>query len=90
MRGREAFAAASQAGLSHFRIEGKSDIQEIQIFGDVAWLWTHLSITVIPRNGGLPLQRSGNTLSVFRRESTGNWLLVRDANMLTLEPAVSV
>jgi hypothetical protein len=30
----------------------------------------------------VPVQRTGNTLSIFRRGGKGQWLLTRDANML--------
>ena len=40
------------------------------------------SLTVTPLQGG-PAQRSaGPTLSVFRKEQDGRWILFRDANML--------
>ncbi|MEK6258855.1 MAG: SgcJ/EcaC family oxidoreductase [Planctomycetota bacterium] len=85
MRGRDAFITAFQAGLEHIRIEAKSEIQEIQIIGDFAWLSNHLTVTVTPRRGGPPLRRSGFTLTIFQKQPDGRWVLVRDANMLTTE-----
>jgi uncharacterized protein (TIGR02246 family) len=90
MRGREAFAAAFQAGASHVRIDGKSEIQEIEVAGDFAYFWSHLSVTVTPRQGGSPMHRSGFTLTVLRKQPEGNWLLVRDANMLTADTSPAV
>ena len=83
MRGREAFAAASRAMTRRVRIEGKPEIQEIHVAGDFAFCWNYLSITATPVNGGAPMRRAGNILSVFRREPDGRWVLFRDANMLT-------
>lgn len=85
MRGREAFATASQAMEGKFRMEGKNEIQEIQVSGNLAYCWTYLAVTVTPTAGGSPMRRSGYTLSVLRKESTGNWVLIRDANMLVAE-----
>jgi ketosteroid isomerase-like protein len=34
-------------------------------------------------SGGSPKQRKGYTLTIFRKESAGNWLLARDANLLS-------
>ena len=82
-RGREAFAAASRAAEGKFRFEGKPDIQEIHVAGNYAYCWNHLSVTITPLQGGSPTQRAGHTLSVFRKESDGRWVLFRDANMLT-------
>ena len=86
MRGKDAFASAFRAGLNHVRIDGTSDIQEVQIVGDWAYCWNHLSIQITPLHSGSPQRRSGYTLSIFRKNSEGAWLLARDANMLTLEP----
>lgn len=83
MRGRDAFAAAARQGAGQFRIEGRPDIQEIQIAGEYAFCWTYLSITVTPLPDGAPMRRAGHILSVFRKEPDGLWVLFRDANMLT-------
>ncbi|MDB6020189.1 MAG: ketosteroid isomerase [Pedosphaera sp.] len=85
MRGREAFAAASRAMEGKFRMEGNSEIQEIQISGDLAYCWTRLSVTVHPLPSGAAKRRSGHTLSVLRKQPAGNWVLIRDANMLVAE-----
>jgi uncharacterized protein (TIGR02246 family) len=78
--GKEAFAAASQ-GMKDVRIEGTSDIQEIQVLGDWAYLRNYLEMTVTPP-GGATKRRSGYTLTVLRKEADGRWRLARDANLL--------
>lgn len=87
MRGREAFAAASNAPGEKPRIEGRADIQEIRVEGALAYCWNHLTVTVTPPSGAPPVQRAGYTLSVFRKEPDGNWVLFRDANLMTIAPA---
>lgn len=87
MQGREAFMAAFQEGLRHFRIDAHSQIKEIHVAGDFAYCWTRLAVTIEPRNDGLPMRRSGNTLSILKKQSSGRWVIVRDANMLMPEPA---
>ena len=82
MRGRDAFAAAARSTTGQFRIEGRPEIQEIQIAGGYAFCWNHLSLTVTPLPDGQPKQRAGDILSVFRKEPDGRWVLIRDANML--------
>ena len=83
IRGRDAFATAARAGAGRARIEPHADIQEIHINGDYAFCWNRLSVTITPLHGGVSMQRSGNILSVFRKEKDGRWLLWRDANMLS-------
>lgn len=81
MIGRAAFAAAQgQTGAAQPRIDGKSEIQEIQICGEWAFMWTKLEVTVTPP-GASPITRAGHTLSVLKKEN-GRWLLARDANLL--------
>lgn len=87
MQGREAFMAAFQEGLRHFRIDAHSQIKEIHVAGDFAYCWTRLAVTIEPRNDGLPMRRSGNTLSILKKQPSGRWVIVRDANMLMPEPA---
>ena len=83
--GKQAFAAASQ-GMKDVRIEGTSDIQEIQVMDDWAYLRNHLTMTVTPPKGGKVVRRSGYTLTILRKEADGKWRLARDANLMTTEP----
>ena len=87
MRGRDAFAAAFKMGVQHIRIESSVTIQEIQIAGDFAYGLSHLNVVVTPLQGGAPMRRSGYTLTIFRKEADGRWVLFRDANLLTPEAA---
>ena len=81
--GKEEFAAASR-DMTDLRIEGSSEIQEIEVFGDWAYLRNRLTITMTPVGGEAMLRRSGYTLSILRKEKDGRWLLVRDANLLAI------
>ena len=82
MIGKEAFAAASrpQPGQAPPQIDGKSEIKEIRVVGDWAFMWTQLSVSVTPA-GGSPMRRAGHTLSILKKEN-GRWVLARDANLL--------
>ena len=78
------FAALSQVpqGSPRPQFESTSEIQEVQVSGDMAFIWTKLSVTVTPPGAGAPVERAGHTLTVFRRVN-GRWLLARDANLLS-------
>ena len=84
MRGKAAFAAG-QAALRQFDLEATSEIQEIKVLGEWAYLWTQLSIVVTPKDGGPSVKRRGNTLSILQKQA-GAWVIVRDANMLAVVP----
>lgn len=70
------------AGSPRPKFEGASEIQEIQVSGDLAFLWSKLAVSVTPPGALQPVARAGHTLTVLRRVK-GRWLLARDANLLT-------
>jgi uncharacterized protein (TIGR02246 family) len=81
--GKEAFAAAAR-GMRNVRMEGTSDIRELTVLGDWAYLRNHLAVTVTPP-GGQPVRRAGYTLTILRKTPAGQWLLARDANLMTTQ-----
>lgn len=80
-------AARAQSGHGGPRFDGKSEIQEIKILGEWAFMWTKLTVVVTPP-GGNPMTRAGHTLSILKKEN-GKWVLARDANMLSPVPPAS-
>ena len=81
--GKEAFAAHNR-NMKDLRIEGTSEIQEIEVLGDWAWLRNRLKVTFTPPTGD-PMVHSGYTLTILRKNPDGKWVLARDANLLTPE-----
>jgi uncharacterized protein (TIGR02246 family) len=81
---RKADFASAQAGLKQVQIGITSEIQEIRIMGEWAYCWNHLKVVVTPR-GGAAVTRCGNSLSILQKRA-GAWLLVRDANLVTVVP----
>lgn len=82
--GKEAFKAASQ-GMKGMRFEGRSDIREIKVLGDWAYLRNHIDVTMTPPDGK-QVRRAGYTLTILVKEADGRWRLSRDANLLTEVP----
>lgn len=87
--GREPMGKTEFAALSHVPVgsprpvfDGKSDIREIQVSGDMAYMWSEFSVSVTLPGAALSMERAGYTLTVFRRVD-GKWLLARDANLLS-------
>jgi uncharacterized protein (TIGR02246 family) len=76
------FAAAARAlsGTGAPQFDGSSEIQEIKILGDWAFMWTKLTVvTTLP--GGTQSVRAGHTLTILKKQG-GRWVVARDANML--------
>src|SRR5882724_10187645 len=66
-----------QPGQARPQFDGTSEIQEIKVLGDWAYMWTKLSVVVTPPGSAAQMTRAGHTLSVLKKEN-GRWLLARD------------
>jgi uncharacterized protein (TIGR02246 family) len=73
--------ARAQSSQSAPSFAGTSAIQEIQVAGDWAFMWTKLTVVVTPP-GGAAVKRAGPTLTVLKKDA-GRWRLARDANLLS-------
>ena len=83
MRGRDVFEQGLRGLLQQYRIESSGEIQEIEVSGNLAYSWANLKVQVIPLSGGTASVREGSTLSIFRKEPQGSWVILRDANLMT-------
>jgi uncharacterized protein (TIGR02246 family) len=81
--GKDTFAAASKS-MREVRLEAISEIQELKVIDEWAWMRQRLRVTITPP-GGKPTVRSGYTLSILHKKSDGRWVLARDANLLMPE-----
>jgi uncharacterized protein (TIGR02246 family) len=80
--GKAEFAADSEA-MKDVRIDGTTDVLEVEIAGRWAYIRNHIAIAVTLPGGGEPMHRSGYTLTILRKEPDGNWRLARDANLVS-------
>jgi uncharacterized protein (TIGR02246 family) len=79
--GKDRFAeAAKSQAASAMTFDGTSQIEEIQVLGDWAFMRTRLTVTTT-QAGEPAVTRAGNTLSILVKRE-GKWLLARDANLL--------
>jgi uncharacterized protein (TIGR02246 family) len=80
-----AVAARAQSGQNAPQFNGSSEIQEIKILGDWAFMWSKLTVIVTQPGGVQSTTRAGHTLSILKKQN-GKWVLARDANMLAPVP----
>jgi uncharacterized protein (TIGR02246 family) len=79
--GKDEFVAGSEK-MKDVEMEAKSDIKEIKVLGDWAWMRNHLTVTFTPP-GESETVKSGYVLTILRKGPDGNWVIARDANLLT-------
>jgi uncharacterized protein (TIGR02246 family) len=84
IRGREEFAALQRTVAATLRFESAVNIREVVVRDGWAHTWSDLLVTMFPTDGP-PVRRAGPTLSIFRKEPDGTWVLFRDANMLAVQ-----
>lgn len=79
--GKAAFAEASRAQAGGaMTIDGRSEVLEVKVLGDWAFMTTRLRITAV-RPGVPDMVRAGHTLTILHKHD-GRWRLARDANLL--------
>ena len=79
--GKAAFTkAANDPSPAPLEIDSESEILEITVAGEWAFMMAHLKVTVICE-GAVQSVRAGHTLTVLKK-IRGRWFLFRDANLL--------
>jgi uncharacterized protein (TIGR02246 family) len=76
------FAAGFRSFAGKVEIEATQDIKDLQVSGDLAYSWSHLSVAMTNAESGARTERTGHVLTVFRKSPCGEWMLARDANLM--------
>lgn len=80
--GKPAFAKASDAQAeASVEFDGDSEILEVKVLGDWAYMLTKLKVVATQPGKEQPMVRSGHTLTILRKDA-GKWKIARDANLL--------
>jgi uncharacterized protein (TIGR02246 family) len=83
--GKEVFAQNYEL-MKGTNLKAQSEIQEIEVIGDWAWMRNFLRVTFTTSDGQSSFH-SGQVLTILRKNLNGNWLITRDANLLMSEPS---
>jgi uncharacterized protein (TIGR02246 family) len=81
--GKNEFAANSEQ-MRDMTMDGRCEVQEVEVFGNRAYVRNHIQIT-LTKDGQPPMRLSGYTLGILRKEADGRWRLARDANLVMPE-----
>ena len=89
VHGREPFSkeefVQNYKQMKGIKLKTESDIQEIKVLGEWAWMRNFLKVSFMPDEGE-PTKHSGYVLTILRKTSDGKWVITRDANLLTPDP----
>ena len=61
-------SARAQAGQGAPQFDGSSEIQEIKVIEDWAFMWTKLTMVMTPPGGAQFVKRTGHTLTVLNKQ----------------------
>ena len=73
--------------LKTHTIRSSGEVREVRVSGNLGYCWAELTVIATPLDGSAAKLQKGPALSVFRRESSGAWVLIRDANMIVADVA---
>lgn len=74
--------------MNNIKLEATSEIQEVQVIGEWAWIHNFLRIKFTPERGKSS-KRSGHVLSVLHKGADGQWRIARDSNQVMPESRVA-
>jgi uncharacterized protein (TIGR02246 family) len=73
--GKKQFEAQARK-MKDVRTDGHTEILEIEVMGDRAWMRGHITVRMNE------MERKGYVLTILRKEPDGNWVIYREANLL--------
>lgn len=85
--GRNEFPVGFSVAHKQSSIRCISELQEVVIFGEVAYTLCRDSLSVAPRAGGEAVALAGHRLTIYRKQPDNRWLLSRDAHTLSPLPS---
>jgi uncharacterized protein (TIGR02246 family) len=76
--GKKALKSSLETFFKKVTIKGNSPkIHEVEIIGDMAFLWGTYKNKVTPKNGDKPIKYSGKFLHIFKRQKDRDWKIYR-------------
>jgi uncharacterized protein (TIGR02246 family) len=81
--GRREFSNGFVIGHQRSWIQCASEIEEVAVFGEVAYTLCRDSLSVKPRADGEATELAGHRITIYRKQPDGHWLLARDAHTLS-------
>jgi uncharacterized protein (TIGR02246 family) len=81
--GRDAFSPRFSAAHEQAQINCISELQDIVVVGEVAYMLSRDTLSVTPRAEGEEMRFAGYRSTVYRKGPDSRWLLARDTHTLS-------
>jgi len=77
LRGKEAIRQFNTPIWEQFDLHEESDDREIKVAGDWALIRAHWIWTLTPKNGGMEVKDTGNSIWILSRQPDDSWKITR-------------
>lgn len=75
--GKEAIRPLYESVFREYAIRSQSRVVEIEVSGDLGYLWCTYKLTATPKAGGAALHDEGKSLFIVKRAQDGDWRISR-------------
>ncbi len=75
--GKDAIRPLYQAVLKDYSFKSQGSVEEIEVSGDLGYFRTSYTFSAIPKAGGEPLDVTGKTIFIVKRQRDGAWKIIR-------------
>ncbi len=75
--GKDEINALYQSVFDEYTIKGEGELLEVEVAGDWAFYRSTYTLTATPKAGGEPLEDSGISLFIVKRQPDGTWKIAR-------------
>ena len=76
--GKKAIRDGFKKESEQFDFEAVDSVENVQVFGDLAFMRGSYTIKLIPKNGGEPIHEIGKWMSFRKRQPDGSWKTASD------------
>lgn len=75
--GKETLRSLYQSVLKEYQFQSEGELVELEVTGDWGYFWSRYKLTATPKAGGQPIQSTGKSIFIVKRELGGRWKIRR-------------
>ena len=75
--GKKAIRSLYDSFFAEFTLQGKGEVMEIEVSGDLGYFWSSYTLTATPKAGGDSITDDGKSVFILRRQPDHSWKIAR-------------